>query len=60
MIRLKEADLFSEIVFNEFDSKHYEVENKLLVLIKSLQYKRDSNSWEQKIHESDIPYIDIT
>jgi four helix bundle protein len=59
VIGLKEANLLSEKEFEEFDAKHYEVENKLLALIKSLQYKKVDNSWDQKIHETEISYIDI-
>jgi len=56
LIGLKEIDLLTEKVFDEFDQKHYEVENKLLSLIKSLQVKQNDGSWDQKIHEPNTNY----
>ena len=32
--------------FEEFDTLHYEVENKLLALITSLESKRENHSWQ--------------
>ena len=56
IIGLKEIDLLTEKVFDELDQKHYEVENKLLSLIKSLQVKQNDGSWDQKIHEPNTNY----
>lgn len=35
--------------FDEFDQLHYEVENKLLRLIESLEAKRETNDWRDKL-----------
>jgi len=53
-IGLKEIELIN---LNDFDKKHYEVENKLLALIKSLQTKQIDGSWDQKIHEPETEYV---
>ncbi len=45
IIGLKEVDLINENSLESFDKKHYEVENKLLALIKSLQAKQKNDSW---------------
>ncbi len=37
--------------FNQIDVLHYEVENKLLKLIESLEKKRDSGGWINKISD---------
>jgi len=58
IIGLKEIELINLNDFEEFDKKHYEVENKLLALIKSLQTKQQDGSWDQKVHEQEIGYID--
>ena len=39
------AGLFTEAEFNQFDQLHYEVENKLLALISSLEAKRNTGQW---------------
>ena len=56
VIGLKEVELINEINFEEFDKKHYEVENKLLGLIKSLQTKQQNGNWDNQIHEPEIEY----
>ena len=56
IIGLKEANLLNENQFNEFDSKHYEIENKLPALVKALQTKQLDNNCDQKIHEPDSEY----
>jgi hypothetical protein len=48
IIGLKEISLIAENEFGLFDQKHYEVENKLLSLIKSLQVKQNDESWGSK------------
>jgi four helix bundle protein len=56
VIGLREAGLLSEKDFNEFDIRNYEIENKLLALVKALQTKQLDNNWDQKIHEPDPEY----
>ena len=41
--------LIKDNQFEEFDLLHYEVENKLLALIESLEAKRGSNDWSDSI-----------
>ena len=38
--------------FEEFDKLHYEVENKLLALISSLESKRENHSWQDTLPQS--------
>jgi four helix bundle protein len=56
IIGLKEVELINKIEFEEFDKKHYEVENKLIALIKSLQTKQQNGTWDNQIHEQEIEY----
>ena len=56
IIGLKEIELIKLNDFEEFDKRHYEVENKLLALIKSLQIKQQDGSWDQKVHEVETEY----
>jgi four helix bundle protein len=58
IIGLKEIELIKLNDFEEFDKKHYEVENKLIALVKSLQEKQQDGSWDQKVHEQEIGYND--
>lgn len=44
-IGFKNVALISDGDFEEFDKLHYEVENKLLRLIESLEAKRGTNEW---------------
>ena len=46
---LLRAKAFPAAVFEEFDKLHYEVENKLLALIGSLELKRDDYSWRDRL-----------
>jgi four helix bundle protein len=41
--------LVSDTEFEEFDALHYEVENKLLRLIESLETKRGANAWQDSL-----------
>jgi four helix bundle protein len=43
------AKLLSDGVFDEFDQLHYEVENKLLALIASLESKRSTHDWQDTL-----------
>lgn len=56
VIGLKEIGLISSNDFEEFDKKHYEVENKLIALVKSLQAKQQDGAWDQRLHEPGIEY----
>lgn len=56
IIGLKEIDLITVNDFEEFDTKHYEVENKLLGLVKSLQAKQQNGSWDNLVHEQGVEY----
>lgn len=59
IIGLKEINFLTEKEFEEFDQKHYELENKLLSLVKSLQNKQKDGSWDQRIHEPKSDYLNI-
>jgi four helix bundle protein len=41
--------LFSDADFEAFDQLHYEVENKLLALISSIESKRGANDWQDSL-----------
>ena len=43
------AEVIKAAAFEEFDRLHYEVENKLLALISSLESKRDDYSWQDRL-----------
>src|SRR5438874_1695941 len=59
------VQILSDSDFDQFDKLHYEVENKLLALIESLEAKRPSNDWSDSIppainpliHQSINPFI---
>lgn len=46
MYGLKEIEKISEKDFERFDELHYQVENELLSLIKSLQAKQKKGDWD--------------
>jgi four helix bundle protein len=50
-IGLKQANQISAARFHDFDVLHYEVENRLLRLIKKLEQKRDAGDWTTRIAE---------
>ena len=56
MVGLKETRLIDQSEFEEFDMKHYGVENKLLNLVKAVQAKRREGTWIQELHEPSEPY----
>ena len=58
-IGLKNVKLISDADFEEFDKLHYEVENKLLRLIESLEVKRGTSEWRDTLppHQSIHPVI---
>ena len=50
--------LISDADFEQFDTLHYEVENKLLKLIESLEAKRGTGEWSDTLpHQSNNPSI---
>lgn len=55
-VGLKVTNQISAEQFERIDSLHYEVENKLIRLIESLENKRDSGSWVTRISEEMEPY----
>jgi four helix bundle protein len=60
-IGLRSVKFISDDDFENFDKLHYEVENKLLRLIESLETKRRTNDWRDTlpptIHQSTKPPI---
>jgi four helix bundle protein len=60
-IGLQNVKLISDEDFEDLDKLHYEVENKLLRLIESLENKRGTNEWRDTlsptIHKSTNPPI---
>lgn len=60
IIGLKIAELVSADEFDHFDQLHYEIENKLLKLIETLEAKRRMNEWSDALpptHKSKNPSI---
>jgi four helix bundle protein len=52
------ANLIKHAEFEEFDALHYEVENKLLGLIESIEAKRGTDQWSDSLpHQSINPAI---
>ena len=60
-IGLQKVEIISNEDFEDLDKLHYEVENKLLRLIESLENKRGTNEWRDTlpptIHKSTNPPI---
>lgn len=56
-VGLKQTQQISSERFREFDSLHYEVENRLLRLIEKLEEKRDDADWVARIAEDPEEYI---
>lgn len=56
MAGLEEMKLIDDREFEEFDRLHYELENKLLALVKSVQNKKQSGIWDNLIHEPNEEY----
>lgn len=50
-VGLLQTGQLTEARFKTFDTLHFEVENKLLRLIKSLEKKRDNSEWTDSIQE---------
>lgn len=51
IIGLKVTNQISDQQFNQIDSLHYEIENKLLRLVESLERKRDDGTWVDYISD---------
>jgi len=56
-IGFQTAKLISDDEFESFDSLHYEVENKLLGLIESLETKRQTGDWHDTLPLKNPPSI---
>ena len=56
LIGLKETGFISEEQFQQMDKLHYEVENKLFKLVESLQSKKDSGTWSNRISDEQADY----
>ena len=54
---LLRAKLIPAAGFEELDSLHYEVENKLLALISSLEAKRGDGTWQDTLPDTNNPLI---
>ena len=48
MISFKEIEVINSEKFEAFDKLHYKLENELIGLIKSLQQKQNTGTWENK------------
>ena len=55
-IGLKSTNQITESQFQQIDKLHYEVENKLLRLIESLEKKKDDGTWINRISEDLAEY----
>ncbi len=51
---LKAAGYLSKNQFSKINDLHYEVENKLLALVKALECKRTKNEWHDRISEPEL------
>ena len=51
-----EVNLITKKHFDSFETLHFEVENKLLGLIRSLEKKKDGKIWVDSIAEEQIEY----
>ncbi len=56
MLGLKKLKLLEKESFENFDLKHYELENKLLALVKSVQNKKADGTWDSMVHEVEVEY----
>jgi len=56
VIGLKATGQISESQFQQIDLLHYEVENKLLRLIGSLEKKRDNGTWIDRVSDDREEY----
>ncbi|NIV15863.1 MAG: four helix bundle protein [Aliifodinibius sp.] len=56
IIELKIAGILTYEKFDEIDVLHYEIENKMINLIRSLEKKREENNWQNRISEGLADY----
>lgn len=56
LIGLKRIQKLTDEQFEQLDKFHYQVENKLLALIKALQAKAKEGTWDQTLHEPSSEY----
>ena len=56
MVGLLKAGQLRAEQFEEFDELHYAVENKLVALVKSLQAKRKTGTWQDEFKEGEGSY----
>jgi four helix bundle protein len=56
-IGLQTVKLISDDEFESFDELHYEVENKILGLIESLETKRQTSDWQDTLPPKNPPSI---
>ncbi len=56
VIGLKVTNQITDQQFNMIDSLHYEIENKLLRLVESLERKRDDGTWVDYISDEIAEY----
>jgi four helix bundle protein len=55
-VGLNQTEQLSDARFHDFDTLHYEVENRLLRLIQKLEQKRDDEDWIARISEDPSEY----
>lgn len=56
IIGLKSINKITKESFGLIDSLHFEIENKMLNLIRSLEKKREQNTWQNRILEESANY----
>ncbi|MFQ5638793.1 MAG: four helix bundle protein [bacterium] len=56
-IGLNETDQITQDQFNEIDTLHYEVENRLWRLVDSLEKKRESGTWSNRVSDEEAVYV---
>lgn len=56
IIGLKTTAQITEAQFHEIDMLHYEVENKLIRLVESLESKRENGTWINRIADDSEDY----
>lgn len=56
IIGLKMTGIITQKRFKEIDVLHYEIENKMLNLIRTLEKKREGNDWQNRISEELAEY----
>jgi four helix bundle protein len=55
-IGLKETNQITSEQFRQIDLLHYEIENKLLRLVESLEKKKDLGTWSNRISDDEAVY----